>query len=97
MSCKPHYVFDTNVILEGTMKTLSLKLPDALVAKLSILAEKRGSSKSNLVREAVESFLAATNGLSEVSCYALATDVWGSLDGPGDLSFNKKHMEGYGQ
>ena len=39
------------------MKTISLKLPESLNAKLSRVAKQRDQSKSDLVREALEQFL----------------------------------------
>jgi predicted transcriptional regulator len=39
------------------MKMLSLKLPDALAARLHAAARKRQASKSVLVREALEAYL----------------------------------------
>ena len=79
------------------MKTLSLKLPDALEARLRASAERRNTSKSALVREALESYLAGADGSQAGSCLDLAGDLAGCLEGPGDLSHNPKHMEGYGR
>jgi hypothetical protein len=80
------------------MKTLSLKLPDALAAKLSAAAQKRQASKSVLVREALEAYLSNGDRPQPGSFLDLAGDLIGSLDsGEGDLSYNPKHMEGFGQ
>jgi predicted DNA-binding protein len=80
------------------MKTLSLKLPDALSAKLTAAARKRQTSKSVLVREALESYLADGSQAQPGSFLDLAADLIGSLDsGEGDLSYNPKHMEGFGR
>lgn len=40
------------------MKTISLKLPDALDAKLTALIKQRGMGKSALIREAIEDYVA---------------------------------------
>jgi Arc/MetJ-type ribon-helix-helix transcriptional regulator len=80
------------------MRTISLKLPDALDTKLRAAARKRNINKSELVREALEAFFARGNGPEMLSCLDLAPDLAGSLDsGVGDLSFNKKHLEEFGR
>jgi len=78
------------------MKTLSLKLSHSLATKLSALAKEQKKTPSLLVKEAIEAYVARVNGKGEVSCGELAGDLLGSLEGPGDLSFNKKHMDGFG-
>ena len=86
-----------NGIIKGVvMKTLSLKLPELLFAKLASAAEKRGESKSALVREATEALLSGDGPAVESSCLDLAKDLAGCANGPVDLSFSKKHMFGYG-
>jgi hypothetical protein len=80
------------------MKTLSLKLPDALAAKLGAAAKKRQASKSVLVREALEAYLSNGGRRQPGSFLDLAGDLIGSLNGgPGDLAHNKKHLEAYGR
>jgi hypothetical protein len=80
------------------MRTISLKLPDALDAKLRVAARKRKINKSALVREALEVFFAGGNGAEMISCLDLAPQLAGALDsGVGDLSFNKKHLEEFGR
>jgi hypothetical protein len=79
------------------MKTLSLKLPDSLDAKLTMIARQRRKSKSALVRDALELFFAGGDGRRMGSFLAMAKDLAGCVEGPTDLSFNKNHMRGYGQ
>ena len=79
------------------MRSLSLKLPESLLAKLNLAAKRRGESMSALVREAIEAFLDAGPGRGKGSCLDLASDLAGSVKGPRDLSFDKEHMGGYGQ
>jgi len=79
------------------MKTLSLKLPESLFAKLTSVAKERGESRSALVREAIETFMARDNNIPKGSCLDLSKDLVGCVNGPADLSFNKKRMRGYGQ
>jgi hypothetical protein len=96
-------------IKESTMKTVALELPDALDARLEAAAGERKIDKAQLVRVALETYLAgdpaATMG-PEVeaerkpvpgSCLERAGDLVGCLEGPGDLSTNPKYMEGFGE
>ena len=80
------------------MKTISLKLPQALNSKLDLVCKQRGQSKSEIVRAALEQFL---NGLPSArqprSALDLAGDLVGCVKGPGDLSTNPKYMEGFGK
>lgn len=82
------------------MKTISLKLPPGLHSQLVRAARQRKQSKSDLVRAALEQFLnreRRPNPKRELSALELAGDLVGCIAGPGDLSTNKKHMEGYGE
>ena len=79
------------------MKTLSLKLPESLLEKLDSAARKRGESRSVLLREAIETVIAAGDHIADGSCLDLAKDLAGCIKGPKDLSFNKKRMDDYGQ
>jgi metal-responsive CopG/Arc/MetJ family transcriptional regulator len=76
------------------MKTLSLKLPPGLSVKLERAAKKCGRSKSELVRAALEQFLKAERPMS---ARELAGDLVGCGEGPGDLSTNPEHMQGFGE
>jgi hypothetical protein len=79
------------------MKTLSLKLPELLFEQLTSIAKKRGESKSALVREAIKLITGENHDLNRGSCLDIAKDLAGSVSGPKDLSFNKKHLRGYGE
>ena len=78
------------------MKTISLKLPDEVDARLEARAKAIGKSKSALTREALTKYLEGQGG-SEVSCLDLVRDLVGRAKGPGDLASNKKHLRGYGR
>ena len=78
------------------MKTISLKLPDDVDARLEARAKAIGKSKSALTREALAKYLDVKGG-SEVSCLDLVRDLVGRAKGPGDLASNKKHLRGYGR
>jgi predicted DNA-binding protein len=90
------------VLPEGrAMKTLSLKLPARLSARLERAAKKRGQSKSEIVRAAIEQFLngvpLAPPATQTISALQLAGDLVGCVEGPGDLSTNPTYMEGFGE
>lgn len=75
------------------MRTVSLKLPEDLDEALTELARRRQSSRSALLREAVEA-------LTRKHCKSvaeLAGDLAGSLSGPKDLSSSPGHMSSYGE
>jgi predicted transcriptional regulator len=75
------------------MRTVSFKLPEALDDALSELARRRKSSRSALVREALEVLAAHT----QQSVTARVDALVSALDGPADLSTNPKHLRGYGE
>lgn len=79
------------------MKTLSLKLPDELDARISAIARRRRSNKSEVVRDALYAYLAKDTMPQKGSALDLAGDLVGSLEGPGDLSHYDEHMRGYGE
>jgi predicted transcriptional regulator len=79
------------------MKILSLKLPDDLAQELSMRARSRGTTKSDLLREALVDFLAKEPQREKGSFLDLAEDLAGCLEGPEDLSYNKKYLADYGR
>ncbi len=80
------------------MKTLSVKLPPSLNAKLNLAARRQSTSNSDVIRKAVENYLSSTPSIAKGSVLDLAGDLIGCLDGgPDDLAHNKKHMKGYGR
>lgn len=77
------------------MTTISLKVPEALDFRLAQIAGKRGSSKSEVIRDALERMVTAKS-TRKCSCLSMASDLIGCVEGPADLSHNKKHMKGFG-
>jgi Arc/MetJ-type ribon-helix-helix transcriptional regulator len=75
--------------------TLTVKLPEALAAKLDALVRRRGQSRSDIVREAIER--AVGEGPGNESVYDLLQDLKGVGEGPTDLASNPKHMRGFGR
>jgi hypothetical protein len=79
------------------MRTISLKLPEALDARLAALAQQRNTSKSEIVREALSDYLSHDHRPLTGSFLSLAKDLVGCIDGPIDLAANKAYLQGYGR
>ena len=81
------------------MRTLTVRLPESLVAAIEAESRLRKLSKSDIVRERLHRAFLAANGPTSPA-YAIA-DLIGSVDGlPADLSARKKHYlraTGYGR
>jgi predicted transcriptional regulator len=80
------------------MRTISLRLPEDLLADLERAAKARRVSKSVVVRESLEENLRARPHRRASSCYDLARDLAGTVKGlPRDLATNPKYIEGFGE
>ena len=80
------------------MQTISLKLPDNLLTRLTDQAKARRVTKSWLIRESLERALSEEASDRTPSCYDLAADLCGAIKGlPEDLATNPKYMEGFGE
>jgi hypothetical protein len=81
------------------VKTLTVRLPDILVAQIEAESRERGLSKSDIVRER----LSRSDGANRPPPgYEAIADLIGSIDDPRlptDLSARKKHYlrAGYGR
>ena len=79
------------------MKTLTVRLPETLVAQIEAESRARRLSKSDVVRER----LSAGNSVRKMPpLLESIQDLVGSLAGPGDISANKKaklRAMGYGR
>ena len=69
-------------------------MPEPLAAQVAAVASHRGMSKSALIREAIETFLDGDVASHPRSALDLVADLVGACEGPADLSFNRKYMEG---
>jgi Arc/MetJ-type ribon-helix-helix transcriptional regulator len=80
------------------MKTLTVRLPEAVVARIEAESRRRGLSKSDVVRERLTA--ADANSGQGTTVLDEIADLVGSVDGlPGDLSAKtKKYLKstGYG-
>lgn len=80
------------------MTTITCKLPEALDAELESVAAKRGVSKSEVVREALESSLPEQKRRAGLSAFEAMKSGCGMIqDGPRDLATHPRHMEGFGR
>ena len=79
------------------MKILTVKVPGALDARLASLAKRRRATKSAVVREAIEEICRDEGKNIAGSCLDLARDLAGCVEGPKNLSSNKKYLKGYGR
>ena len=80
----------------NAMKTISLKLPEPLLANLDARACAAGTSRSELIRAALSEHLGRRSRFPKGSVADLGRDLWGSLTGgPKDLSTNPKHLRGF--
>ena len=83
------------------MKTITIKVPEELDARLTKRAKRLGVSKSEVAREAIKRDLDSKKSDAveeEPSAYDLMKDGCGCVDsGVTDLATNPKHMEGFGQ
>jgi hypothetical protein len=80
------------------MRAISVKLPDHLFAQPGKEAKAKRVTKSWLVRESLEKSLHGQSPAGAVSCYDLARDLAGTVEGlPKDLADNPEFMEGFGQ
>jgi Arc/MetJ-type ribon-helix-helix transcriptional regulator len=77
---------------------ITIKLPGSLEARLRHAVAHRRSTRSAVVREAIEAHLRASPpGRGRASCLDLAADLAGTLSGPSDLSSNRRRLRGYGR
>ena len=72
-------------------------MPDELDARISAIAKRRQSNKSEIVRNALDAYVAMETTPQKGSALDLAGDLVGSLEGPADLSHCDEHMRGYGE
>ena len=79
------------------MKILTLRISEPLEKRLEQMAQKKGVTKSILVREALENYFTKPNTIQKDSFLAQAEDLAGTVEGPFDLSTNKAYLKGYGQ
>ena len=72
------------------MTTISLKIPDALLRRLTQEAVTRGVPRSVLIRESIERTLKSEN--RKENCLDLMGPLVGSFKGPKELSTNRRYL-----
>jgi hypothetical protein len=77
-------------------KTHSVRLTALLNRKVQKEAKRRGVTKTAIVKDALERYFGIITGPRK-TFRELAGDLVGSVEGPGDLSYNPKYMEGFGE
>ena len=79
------------------VRTITLKLPDQLADRLDQSAAAARTTRSAVVRAALEKSLGDEKA-GTGSCFDLAGDLAGSIKGlPADLATNPAHLEGFGR
>lgn len=78
------------------MKTLTVKVPESLEEEIDLYARRQGTSRSAVVREALEKLIREDVALAG-SFLEGARDLAGLVAGPPDLSTNAEHLAEYGK
>jgi predicted DNA-binding protein len=77
---------------------ISARIPDALGRRLRKHARMKGTAESEVVREALETFLAKNEGARSAYEVAKEAGLIGCVRGaPRDLSTHPRHWEGFGK
>ena len=80
------------------MPTITCKIPEKLDEEMEAVAEKRGISKSEFVREAIEHKLEQQKKQVKRSAYDVMKEACGIIKGgPRELATTPKHMKGFGR
>jgi Arc/MetJ-type ribon-helix-helix transcriptional regulator len=80
------------------MKTVTIKLPSALDAKITAIAARRGArSKSEIIREALDRFVLTEQQAQPGSLLEALGEFAGICDGPSNLSTNPKYLDDFGR
>ena len=79
------------------MKTLTLRIDEALYAKVLSISKRRKTTQSQVVREALNICFEKGNVSSKGSAFELAHDLAGTLTRQADLSVNKIHLKSFGR
>jgi Arc/MetJ-type ribon-helix-helix transcriptional regulator len=79
------------------MTTISLKIPEELIARMDALAHANRTSRSALLREALEEKLMQSARKTPPSLFERSADLCGKgSSGLGDLASHPRHLEGFG-
>jgi len=77
---------------------ITVRVPQTLTARLRTHSRAKGTTESELVREALETYLGKTKKESSAYELAEATGIIGAArNSPKDLSTNPRHFKGFGK
>jgi predicted DNA-binding protein len=80
------------------MTTITCKISEKLDAELEAAAEKRGITKSELVRESIERNLKMQQGKRKLTAFDVMKQGQGIVHGARpDLATNPDHLRGFGR
>jgi Arc/MetJ-type ribon-helix-helix transcriptional regulator len=79
------------------MPTITVKVSRPLAERLGRAVVRRRSTRSAVVRAALEAHLAAEGEATDGSCFDLTSDLAGRVRGPSDLSTSRRRLRGYGR
>ena len=80
------------------MTTITCKIAEKLDIELEAVAEKRGVSKSEVIREAIAAKVVEQKKDAKLSAHDVMKSACGIIKGgPRDRSWNPRRMEGFGR
>jgi metal-responsive CopG/Arc/MetJ family transcriptional regulator len=86
------------ILSDMASNRITVRIPETLTARLRNHSRAKGTSESELVREALESYLdKASEGRSAYELAEAAGVIGFVSDGPADLSTNSSHFRGFGR
>lgn len=90
---------DTYAIMSDMASNrITVRIPETLTARLRDHSRAKGTSESELVREALENYLGRISAGRSAYELAEAAGIIGLVsDGPADLSTNSRHFKGFGK
>lgn len=77
---------------------ITVRIPERLTARLRSQSKAKGTTESDLVREALENYLGRSG--NERSAFEMAEEagiIGIAQNGPKDLSTNRRHLRGFGR
>ena len=79
------------------MPTITCKVSPELDARLNAASRARRTTKSRIVREALEAGLSGRPTAGRLRAYDLVKHLAGRLSGPRDLSHATRHLDDFGE
>jgi predicted DNA-binding protein len=95
---KRHCQTRSDIMSDMASDRITVRVPPALTVRLRHCSRANGATESELVREALESYLGHSGG--ERSAYELAKEagiIGSARNAPQDLSTNPRYLKGFGK